>query len=132
MIYKSEMRKLDDQIKVQLKTVPEIQDGLKAEAKRLARKGFKWRYAIGVSPLLNMLVAWYFTLSEGEQERIIEEGKAALENLLNREYKAPPNPASPLGQEVLKVNPRPGNSKKMPNNRHSEQAISQDAAVVLQ
>jgi hypothetical protein len=124
-------RKLDKP-KIQGKSCPEIADFIDKEAKRLGRRGLKWKNRAGVGPLLNFLVAWYSLQPKDERERIAGEGREKLADILSHEYIEPDDAPDVKPKASGKVNPRPGSAKKLPNHRNAGEPVGDNAAVVLQ
>lgn len=137
MIYNDSMkdldclvRDLDDEFKIQAPSCPEIQDGIEAEAKRLARRGLKWKQAVGKGPFMNMVFAWYLALPADERERIALAGRESLKSILSQPYEEPENPASPKRpQGPLKANGRGGSAKTMPSeDRNTNKPVGKDSS----
>jgi hypothetical protein len=94
-----DLRELTDLEKIQAKSCPEIVDGIIAEAKRLKRKGLKWRYKISHGPLVNWLIAWYLRQPQAQREKIAHEGCDILIEMLGKPYEAPSAPVAPHRSE---------------------------------
>lgn len=78
-------RKLDDDDKIQMSSVPEIKDGMVATATRLSRKvRFKNR-KLRPGPLMNAVFLWYLTRPEETQEEIAREFVGRLEGILEED-----------------------------------------------
>jgi hypothetical protein len=92
-------RELTDLEKIQAKSCPEIVDGIIAEAKRLKRKGLKWKHKISHGPLINFLIAWYLDQSPDQREQIAKQGSEVLVRILGKPYEAPPTSAPPHRSE---------------------------------
>jgi hypothetical protein len=120
------VRELSHATKIQAMSCAEIHDGLEIESRRLGRRGLKWKRTVGNGPLMNFILAWYFTRSDEERERIARAGKIALEEILSREHVDPANPAAPQRvPAVSKINGRGGSSRKMApgNDRYANKPV---------
>lgn len=113
------MRDLADSPKLQGQSCPEIADWLNIEAKRLGRKGIRWKRRVSAGPLLNFLVAWYQSLPPEDRERIARGGHDRLRTLLSIPADEP--------AVVSRVNTRGGSARCLGDHGYSREPVGDHA-----
>lgn len=75
-------RKLDENEKIQVASIPEIKDGMTNVATRISRKVKFSNRKLRPGPLMNAVFVWFLTRTEDVQEEIAREYVAKLEAIL--------------------------------------------------